>query len=109
MTRTSQVVWSDLAARDLESLAAYVAEHDLEAALVIFEKLEARARRLKSMPQRGRLVPELLALGVTRYREIIEPPYRLVYGIEGSKVIIVAAIDGRRDLESVLHARLLGL
>lgn len=104
-----EIVWSEPASRDLQAIAAYIAAEDLDAALGVLDALESRANALRTMPSRGRVVSELLAIDVGRYRELIEAPYRIVYRIEGQQVVVVAVLDGRRDLESVLLTRLLEL
>lgn len=70
-------------------------------------RLEARAAALSTTPARGRKVPELAALDVHHYRELIERPWRILYRIEGDRVLVVAVLDGRRDLASLLIERLL--
>jgi plasmid stabilization system protein ParE len=59
------------------------------------------------MPLRGRTVPELRDHGVLNYREIIVSPWRIIYRVQDSAVIVLAVIDGRRSLEDVLLYRLL--
>jgi toxin ParE1/3/4 len=62
---------------------------------------------LDRFPERARVVPELRELGVTVWRELILRPYRIMYRIEGSTVIVDLVIDARRDVIDVLFARLL--
>jgi plasmid stabilization system protein ParE len=52
------------------------------------------------------LVPELKAVDVLQYRELIEPPWRIIYRIEPDQVMVLAVLDGRRDLRSLLLERL---
>jgi toxin ParE1/3/4 len=52
------------------------------------------------------VVPELRAADVYQYRELIERPWRVVYRIEVEVVLVMAVLDGRRDLRSVLLERL---
>ena len=56
---------------------------------------------------RERIVPELHWHGLTRFLELIERPWRLIYRIDGSTVCVVSALDGRRQLEDLLLARFL--
>ena len=35
-------------------------------------------------------------------------PYRVIYRVVGSQVVIYLIVDGRRDMQSVLARRLLG-
>jgi hypothetical protein len=57
--------------------------------------------------QRGRIVPELRAVGVLHYRELMERPWRIVYRIGASHVLVLAVLDSRRDLQSLLLERLI--
>jgi plasmid stabilization system protein ParE len=68
--------------------------------------LQERADSLTTAAERGRLVPELRSIGVHQYRELVERPWRIVYRIEPDTVIVLAVLDGRRDLESLLLDRL---
>jgi len=43
---------------------------------------------------------------VHQYRELVERQWRIVYRIEPDSVMVLAALDGRRDLESLLLDRL---
>jgi toxin ParE1/3/4 len=70
------------------------------------DRLGARAGALSTTPERGRKVPELAALDAHHYRELIERPWRILYRIEGDRVLVVAVLDGRRDLASLLIERL---
>jgi plasmid stabilization system protein ParE len=75
-------------------------------ALVILDKLEAKAAQLATSPNRGRILPERLHTGISQYREIISAPWRIVYRIEGQRVLVMAVLDSCRDLQVVLLNRL---
>jgi hypothetical protein len=62
---------------------------------------------LTRLPDRGRVVPELLEFGITAWRELVAKPYRLMYRHEGRRVFIEGVFDDRRDLEELLIERLL--
>lgn len=84
----------------------YIAADSPESASQILLALQKRAQTLATQSMRGRIVPELLAVDVRQYRELIERPWRIVYRIETSRVIVMAVLDSRRDLESLLLDRL---
>lgn len=107
--RRFRVVWAEAAAADLEEIVAFVAEDSSIEAERLLERLRRVARRLESMPTRGRVVPELARFGIGSWRELVTRPYRLVYRLTGDTVTVVALFDGRRDLEDVLLERLLRL
>ncbi|WP_295885390.1 type II toxin-antitoxin system RelE/ParE family toxin [uncultured Thiohalocapsa sp.] len=97
------------ATRDLNAIVSWIAEDSLDNALAVLDRLEARADTLSAQAERGRIVPELRAADVYHYRELIERPWRLVYRIEADAVLVMAVLDGRRDLRSVLLERLVAL
>ena len=102
-----KVLWARSARRDLEAIVAYLADRSPQAALATLERLEERAKSLVTLADRGRLVPELVRLHVRQYRELVVPPYRLIYRVRGPLVLVLAAIDARRSLEDVLLDRLI--
>lgn len=59
------------------------------------------------MPERGRIPPELERIGIREFREIICNPYRIIYTIMKSQVVVYCILDGRRDLQDLLEERLL--
>jgi toxin ParE1/3/4 len=101
-----EVRWASNAENDLIAITRYIASADPAAALTIFHRIRDRARTLGSHALRGRLVPELRDAGV-QYRELIELPWRVVYRIETERIFIVAVLDARRDLQTLLLERLI--
>ena len=106
MLETHQVLWTDTARQDLTEIIDYIAQDSVENALVILDKREAVAAQLATFPHRGRIVPELLQTGISQYREFISAPWRIVYRIESQRVLVMAVLDSRRDLQVVLLNRL---
>lgn len=102
-----QVRITDEAERDLEDIFEYIARHDaIDKAEYVLAELEKRITALELSPQRGHYPPELEQLGIKSFREIFFKPYRVIYEISGSKVIIHVCVDGRRDLQTLLARRL---
>ncbi len=102
-----RVLWSEAALRDYEAIIDFVADQDgLGHAERLHRKLHPAIERLVDAPTRCRVVPELRALGVSDYRELIVRPYRIPFLVRGEEVRIVAVLDGRRELEEVLLRRL---
>lgn len=100
-----RVLWSHTAQQDLTEIIEYIAQDSVGNALEILHKLEAKAALLLTLPSRGRIVPELLCTGVSQYRELICAPWRIVYRIENQRVLIMAVLDSRRDLQTMLLNR----
>jgi toxin ParE1/3/4 len=101
-----EVLWTDAARHDLEEIVEFVAQDDPKAALRVAERLGARCARLERLPHRGRVVPELKAIDVYLYRESIERPWRVVYRYDQDRVYVMAVLDARRNLTSLLLGRL---
>jgi toxin ParE1/3/4 len=100
------VEWAGPALDDIEAIADYIAHESAQRALQVIESLEERARSLRVFPTRGRIVPELRRQGERAFQEIHAWPWRLIYRIDGHRVMVMAVLDGRRDLETVLLERL---
>lgn len=106
MAEALQVLWTDTSRQDLTWIIDYIAQDSIGNALSVLDKLEAKAATLTTLPNRGRIVPELLDTGISQYREIINAPWRIVYRIETQRVLVMAVLDSRRDLQVLLLNRL---
>lgn len=93
---------------DLIDLFEYIAKKDsVENAFHVLDKLEALIRSLAQQPERGHYPPELFEHGIKNFREVFFKPYRVIYEVIGSKVVVLGCFDGRRDMQAVLERRLL--
>lgn len=97
------------AEQDLESIHDDIAEFDSVAnADHVLDRLMDVVEGLAQFPERGSYPKELIALGIKAYRQTAFKPYRVIYRVLGSRVVIYLIVDGRRDMQSVLARRLLG-
>lgn len=97
------------AEQDLESIHNYISEFDCVAnANHVLDELMNVVESLSKFPDRGSYPKELVGLGIKEYRQTLFKPYRVIYRVTGSQVIIYLIADGRRDMQSVLACRLLG-
>jgi toxin ParE1/3/4 len=94
------VVLTEGAARDLERIYDYIAEATLA-------RIERVVTRLSTLPERGALPKELVALGIREYRETFFKPYRVIYRVVDRIVVVFVIADGRQDMQSLLARRLL--
>ena len=101
------VVWAEEAQRDLRGIVLHVAADSPAAAGRLSRRLREQVARLKVLPERGRIVPELRDHGITRFRELIVKPYRIVYHVSAGVVAVLCVLDGRRELEDLLLERLI--
>ena len=103
------VVLTEGAEQDLEAIHDYIAEFDSVAnSNQVLDELMEVVESLSTFPERGSYPKELVGLGIKEYRQTFFKPYRVIYRIAGSQVIIYLIADGRRDMQSVLARRLLG-
>jgi toxin ParE1/3/4 len=75
----------------------------------VLDRLMKVVDDLAHSPERGSYPKELVALGIKEYRQVSFKPYRVIYRIIDGQVIIYLIVDGRRDMQSVLARRLLGV
>lgn len=103
------VALTEAADADLEAIFDYVAHHRSPAeANRLLDRLEAQCEALSTFPERGSVPPELDALGGRGYRQLVLPPYRLIYRVIGRTVSVVVIADGRRNMGALLQRRLVG-
>lgn len=97
------------AEQDLEAIHDYVSEFDCVAsANRLLDALMKVVESLSKFPERGGYPKELVGLGIKEYRQAYFKPYRVIYRVTGSQVIVYLIADGRRDMLSLLARRLLG-
>lgn len=107
MRKKFKVNWAGPAGLDLIEISEFIAEKSPSSALKVVQKIRDKVFSLYFEPERGRVVPELLNQGITKYRELIISPWRVIYEIDGKTVLIVVVVDGRRNLEDLLFKRLM--
>jgi toxin ParE1/3/4 len=104
-----QVLLTEGAEQDLESIYDYLAEFDCVAsANHLLDQVIEIVESLSHYPERGSYPNELVALGIKEYRQASFKPYRVIYRVTGKQVIIYLIADSRRDMQVVLARRLLG-
>ena len=90
------IEFAESALCDLEDILAWYAELQVpEVGERLVRELFARTEQLTEHPESGRIVPEF---DVKTIRELIHPPFRLVYRVDSSKIWIVRAWRSERLL-----------
>jgi plasmid stabilization system protein ParE len=107
MSEKYKIEWAGVAENDLKGIVEYIAEDSPANALKILKKIKKRASSLYTFPERGRLVPELKDQGILLYRELIIPPWRIIYRISEMKVYVLSVLDARQNVEDILLKRLI--
>ena len=105
MSARYKVLWSEVAERDLGEALSFIARENPGNARNLLDAIRQKAADLETFPERGRIVPELHEQGISVYRELVIAPWRLLYRIADSEVLVLSFIDSRRNVEDILLQR----
>ena len=92
------------AEKDLFEIYKYVYLNDSEDSA---DKLYKKCLSLQKIPQRGHIPPELRLLEIEDFLEVHYKPYRIIYQVIQKEVFVHCILDGRRELQKLLHERLI--
>ena len=106
MNKKYDVVWSNVAENDLRNIVEYIADDSPPDALKVFKRIKQKASSLYTLPERGRIVPELRDQGILQYQELVIPPWRILYRVSEKSVLVLSVLDSRRNIEDILLKRL---
>jgi plasmid stabilization system protein ParE len=109
MKKIYDVIWSETSEKDLTGIVEYIAAENPSNAFEIFKGIKQKASRLYTFPDRGRIVPELKDQGIVLYRELIIPPWRIIYRVSKKTVYVLSVLDSRQNVEDILLKRLVSL
>jgi toxin ParE1/3/4 len=91
------IIFADSAVRDLDEIRNWYAAQQVPlVGKQLIKDIVFQVERLVDFPVSGRIVPEF---GITNLREIIHPPFRIVYRLDESRVRIVRVWRSERLLE----------
>ncbi len=97
MAHKRHVSFAASAVEDLEAIRAWYAEQQIpEVGERLLREVIAQVQRLADFPESGRAVPEL---GLAQLREVIHPPFRIVYRLDDNRVRVVRVWRSERLLE----------
>ena len=103
-----KVELTDLALQDLFDISDYYLENVSDvAATGIIDDLESSVYSLAEQPKKGHIPPEMVYLGINEYLEIRSGNYRIFYTIAGKAIYVLSILDARRNVEELLHQRML--
>ena len=106
MNKEYEALWSNVAENDLKKIIEYIADDSHSIARKIFKNIKHSASSHYTFPERCRIVPELRDQGILQYRELIIPPWRILFRISGKNVYVLSVFDSRRNIEDILLRRL---
>ncbi len=107
MSDNYKIEWAEVAENDLKRIIEYIAQDGPANALKILKKIKQKASSLYTLPERGCIVPELQDQDILIYRELIIPPWRIIYRISEMKVYVLSVLDARQNVEDILLKRLI--
>ena len=97
MPRKRQTTFAASAVKDLEEIREWYAEQQIpDVGKRLLGEVVSQVERLADFPESGRIVPEF---GVAHLREIIYPPFRIVYRFDDIRVRIVRVWRSERLLK----------
>jgi plasmid stabilization system protein ParE len=109
MKKIYGVIWSETSEKDLMGIIEYIAADSPTNAFEIFKKIKQKTSSLYTLPDRGRIVPELQDQVIILYRELIVPAWRIIYRISEKTVYVLSVLDSRQNVEDILLKRLIRL
>lgn len=99
----AEIIWTEPALNDLDAIADYIALDSPEAAKALVRDVFRHVGQLADHPKSGSKPQELQGW---RYRQIVEPPCRIFYREEGSRIFILYVMRSEQLFRpSVLAAR----
>jgi len=106
MAKEYKVYWAEVAEEDLRAIIEYIRADNPSLAKDNLRKIRSKTSNFHPFPQRGRVVPELKGCGILQYRELVIPPWRVIYRISEFEVYVLLVIDSQRNVEDILLERL---
>ncbi|HEX4084498.1 MAG TPA: type II toxin-antitoxin system RelE/ParE family toxin [Chthoniobacteraceae bacterium] len=86
-----EIIWTEPAIQDLDAIADYIALDDPQAARGLVSRVFQHVGQLARHPESGSRPPELRQ---SRYRQIVEPPCRVFYRRDKSRVFVLYVMRG---------------
>lgn len=95
----AQIIWTEPALNDLDAIADYIALQNPEAAAELVRRVFGHVNQLEGHPKSGSKPPEMKR---SRYRQIVEPPCRVIYRYSGEKVFVLHVMRSEQLLRKGL-------
>ena len=95
----AEIIWTEPALADLDAIADYIALDNPQAARDLVRRVFGHVDQLAEHPLSGPKLPEFRGW---RYRQLVEPPCRVIYRHEKGVIHIVHVLRGERLLDKQL-------
>ncbi|WP_145021699.1 type II toxin-antitoxin system RelE/ParE family toxin [Geobacter argillaceus] len=97
MTSRHTITFAVSSVKDFEEIQAWYADQQVpDVGERLLREVFSQVERLADFPESGRIVPEF---GTAHLREIIHPPFRIVYRLDKTRVRIVRVWRSERLLK----------
>jgi toxin ParE1/3/4 len=93
------IIWTEPAITDLDAIGDYIALDKPDAARALIKRVIEHVEQLAQYPESGSHPAEI---GKSRYRQIVEPPCRVIYRHDRDRVFILSIIRGEMPLKKTL-------
>jgi toxin ParE1/3/4 len=90
--------WTAHAVAQLAAIAEYIGLASPVYAEQVMDRVASRLEQACAFPESGRVVPEV---NRPEIRELIEPPYRLIYRVHSEIIEIVSVLHGRQHFSGL--------
>lgn len=95
-----KVIWTPRVVQALEEAVRYIEQDSPDNAAAMASRVVAAAEDLARFPRMGRVVPEFEREDL---REVLVPPYRLIYRVGRDHVELAFLYHGARDLRRAIQ------
>lgn len=89
----AQIIWTEPALSDLDAIGDYIALQNSDAAASLIAPIVEHVGQLEAHPQSG---SKLIELKRSRYRQIVEPPCRVIYRCDDKSAFILHVLRSER-------------
>jgi len=104
----SKIVWSKDAKNELADIIRYIKQNTGKSTA---EKIKTRffeeIHKIAEYPQIRRISPALSDFGINHIFQLNVKPWIVYYKLEIGIILILSIIDGRRNLEEILHEKII--
>ena len=91
-----KVLWTENALEHLKSIHRYIERSSPTYAKRMVDRLTSRSIQIADFPLSGRMVPEIQKKQI---REVIEPPYRMIYHVLPDRIEVLAVIHSAQQFD----------
>mgnify|MGYP001551828032 CR=1 FL=1 len=89
------IEWSPLSLQRINEISEYIAQDNIDAAIIWIKSIINAVEKLNNFPEIGRKVPEIDRSNI---REILLKNYRIIYRLGKNKISILTVRHGKQIL-----------